>query len=506
LIEGPTSSTTRAFQAFRIKFGYKTESENYFPFYYGILMNRIKKDDLTIAAFLENGDQRIPITAKCASRYSLWIKFRQGCEYTSNDIFTLIVPTNDECLEIGPCRLISDPDQNGHNGRLVFLKDVYDIHSLLSKNKVVKLQSAFHDLPILLARKKNINQSFIDFTANLTYDLSIYKNLFDLLDSQYREEPEAIKTAIQTALIKSEGQKFKCFLDDKLAELERMVMHFSTEEHQYHGFYFRKQLWNFLLCSPLMARCILKPRGYSGDSEIIKMIYQNDYLGDSTFSNLLQKHGVEHTAAQSVRNRILLIVQLLCDFQEKAPTHSTDKLKILSVGSGPAFEMRDILKSSHDCSKFHFSLLDQDPKALSEADSLIQNIEKKLKAKVDFDLIKGSVRTMLFSKSLKHKLDQFNFIYSMGLFDYLSAPVAKALLTKLYQMLKPGGEMVIGNFHASNPSRYYMEYWCDWVLTLRTEEEFIELSADIPPTANHSIIFEDTGSQMFLHLKKQVGE
>jgi extracellular factor (EF) 3-hydroxypalmitic acid methyl ester biosynthesis protein len=465
-------------------------------------MNRIERDDLTITAFLENGNQRIPVTAKYASKYSLWIKFRQDCDFTRNDIFTLIVPNDDECLEIGPCQLISDPAQNGHDGRLVFLQDVYDIDSLLSKKKVVKLQSAFHDLPTLLARKENINNSFIDFTASLTYDLSVYKNLFDRLDSQYQEEPKAIKKAVQRALIDTEGQKFERFLDNKLAELERRVKDFSTEEHQCHGFYFRKQLWNFLLCSPLMARCNLKPRGYSGDSKIMKMIYVSDDLSDSTFSNLLQKHGVEHAAAHSVRNRTKLIVRLLSDFQEKARAHSTDRLKILSVGSGPAFEMRDILKSSHDCSKFLFSMLDQDPKALSEAGSLIQTIEKKLKAKVDVDLIEGSVRTMLFSKSLKQKLDQFHFIYSMGLFDYLSAPVAKALVSKLYQMLKPGGEMVIGNFHTSNPSRYYMEYWCDWVLTLRTEEEFMALSADIP-IANRSIIFEDTCSQMFLHIKNQ---
>jgi extracellular factor (EF) 3-hydroxypalmitic acid methyl ester biosynthesis protein len=456
---------------------------------------------MEIAAFLENSDRRIPITAKYASKYSLWIKFLQDCEFTCDDTFTLIIRNNRENLEIGPCRLIADPAQDGHDGRLVFLQDMYDIHSLLSKNKVVKLQSAFHDLPTLLARKEKINKSFKDFTANLTYDLSVYKNLFDRLDSRYQEEPEAIQKAVQRALIKTEGQKFKHFLDENLAELERLVVDFSTEEHQRHGFYFRKQLWNFLLCSPLMARSNLKPRGYSGDSEIMKMIYMKDYQDDSTFSKLLQKHGVEHTAAQSVRNRITLIVQLLGDFQKKAHAHSPSKLKILTVGSGPAFELRDILECSHDCSKYHFSLFDQDPKALSEVASLIQTIENKLNAKIDVDLIKGSVRTMLFSRSLKNKWGQFHFIYSMGLFDYLSAPVAKAVITKLYQMLKPGGEMVIGNFHTSNPSRYYMEYWCDWVLNLRTEEEFIALSADIP-SAYYSIIFEDTDSQMFLHLKK----
>jgi extracellular factor (EF) 3-hydroxypalmitic acid methyl ester biosynthesis protein len=459
------------------------------------------QNDQAIEAFLENGNQRMPVTVKYASRYSLWINIRQNCEFSCDDTFNLIIQNNGKCMEIGPCRLISAPAKNSHNDRLVFFQDVYDVHSLLSKNKAVKLQSAFHDLPALLARKENINQSFKNFTANLTYDLSVYKNLFDRLDSQYREEPKAIQKEIQKALIKTEGQKFKSFLDERLAQLERLVNDFSTEDHQRHGFYFRKLLWNFLICSPLMERSNLKPRGYSGDSKIMRMIYLNDYQGDSTFSKLLQKHGVEHTAAQSVRNRITIIVQLIEDFYKKANVQSPDKLKILSVGSGPAFELRDIFNSSHDYSNYHFSLFDQDPKALSEAASLIQTIENDLNAKIDFDLIKGSVRTMLFSRSLRHKWGQFHFIYSMGLFDYLSATVAKAVITKLYQMLKPGGEMVIGNFHTSNQSRYYMEYWCDWVLNLRTEEEFIALSEDIP-SSNRSIFFDGSNSQMFLHLKK----
>ena len=103
------------------------------------------QNDLAIEALLENGDLRIPVTAKYASRYSLWIKFIQK---------------NGDCLKIGPCRLIADPAQVDHNGRLVFLQDVYDTHSLLSKKKAVKIQSIFNDLPTLLARKENINPSF----------------------------------------------------------------------------------------------------------------------------------------------------------------------------------------------------------------------------------------------------------------------------------------------------------------------------------------------------------
>ena len=98
-------------------------------------------------------------------------------------------------------------------------------------------------------------------------------------------------------------------------------------------------------------------------------------------------------------------------------------------------------------------------------------------------------------------MGQFDLIYSMGLFDYLIPPVASRVLGKLYDLLIPGGEMAIGNFHASNPSKYYMEYWLDWVLYYRTEEEFKSLLGN-SKFEETDVTYDDSGVQMFLHLVK----
>jgi extracellular factor (EF) 3-hydroxypalmitic acid methyl ester biosynthesis protein len=89
----------------------------------------------------------------------------------------------------------------------------------------------------------------------------------------------------------------------------------------------------------------------------------------------------------------------------------------------------------------------------------------------------------------------------MGLLDYLSFRVGKAVLDRLYNLLKPGGELVAGNFHVSNQSRYKMEYWGDWILIHRTEADFREMFEN-DGTSKVSIFFEDTGNQMFLHIQK----
>ena len=290
------------------------------------------------------------------------------------------------------------------------------------------------------------------------------------------------------------------FLDEKLEELENIIINFSKKDHERHGYYLRKQLWSFLMGSPFMTRTNLKPRGYSGDSVMMKMIYDNQYAGSSTFGKLMHKHPLEHPAAQAVRNRRDLVAKMLRTLKSRE-LKSGKKISVLSVACGAAFELQDIVTSAEDCARFHFTLLDQDQYALSEAKSRIGLIEKKLGQKIEAEFLNESIRTMFKIAELDKSWGNFDYIYSMGLFDYLTPPVAKAVIGKLYRKLNVGGEMIIGNFHTSNASRYYMEYWLDWVLYYRTEQELMDLVKSVK-SAEAKIVFEDTGSQMFMQVKR----
>jgi len=449
-------------------------------------------------AFLVNGTKKVPIFAEVASKYSLFFRYLEKHEFVgSAQTVNLLIRTNGQNINLGPCRILTGGGLNGYHGRLVFLQDVYDVQSLLEKSKVIKLQSDFNDLPIIFARKEKIKPRFKSYVADLKYDLQIYKNLFDGLDFQFQDEPDEIKTIVQKAIIDSEGKKFLEYYYDKILELGQIVGGYSQEEHQAHAFYFRKQLWEFIISCPLLTRTNLKPRGFAGDSEMMRMVYRNGYEGESTFGKLLHKYTVGIVTGDSVRYRRYLIPKMLRDV-EKA---TSERTKVLSVACGPASEMIDILASAEDFEKYQFCLLDQDQVALDEASEMVAEIEKKMNAKTQVQYVNKSVRWMFGKKTFEKELGKFNFIYSMGLFDYLVSRVAKAVLRKLYELLLPGGELVIGNFHVSNPDRYSMEYWADWFLILRTENEFVNLFEDNSITEK-SAIFDDSGIQMFLHIKK----
>jgi extracellular factor (EF) 3-hydroxypalmitic acid methyl ester biosynthesis protein len=452
--------------------------------------------------FLIRGSRKVPIRTDYASKYSLSFHYLENQPFIDPDKpVNLLIKNNGRSVEVGPCRIITGHGINGYPERLVFLDEVYDFQNLIKHHKVVKLQGLFSDLPQVIERKNKIKPPFKDYVANLVYDLRAYKQVFDRLDSDTNKEPDAVKWAVQEAIIRTEGAIFRKFLQNTIEELIHQINGFSTAEHQRHGFYFRSHLWEFILSCPFAARANLKPRGYPGDSGQMRMIYRNDYQGSSTFAKLLHKHAVEHAASQSVRNRIKLIPQLIKDYVTNSQTSEFDNIKVLSVGSGAAFELKDIYKSPRDCSKFNFVLFDQDPVALKEAADLAAEIEDLIGASPKIDFIEGSVRTMLFSHKIMKPWGKFDFIYSMGLFDYLNSRVARAVLKRLYQFLKPGGKMVVGNFSTSNPSRYYMEYWGDWVLIHRTEKELKRLFSETS-SADVRIDYDETGCQMFLVIEK----
>jgi extracellular factor (EF) 3-hydroxypalmitic acid methyl ester biosynthesis protein len=418
------------------------------------------------------------------------------------EIENLELALEDKLIQVGPCRVLQGPRNGEPALRLVAVERIHNFEKLFFHAKIDTLESAALNLSLIFGYKNSIDPAFRAYVSDLTYDLNVYLNVFDQMDAEYANEPAEVREVVQRGIIAGVGQDLLAYMERQKELLERVVDGFTEGEHEHHGFYFRRQLWNILLRAPLTARTNLKPRGYNGDSEMMRMIYLDDYQGDSTFGKILHKFWVDLPAAQAVRNRRLEIAGVLHRFIGECSLPGSERLRVLSVACGPAFEVGDILKAPEDCARIHFSLFDQDEQALLEASGLIAEIEKSLRAEVSVDFIRESVRTMLVTRALQQRWGQFHFIYSMGLFDYLTAPVAAAVIRKLFQLLTPGGQMVVGNFYVVNPSRYYMEYWGDWKIIYRTEEDLARLVENVPG-AEVSVTFDETRIQMLLHVRKR---
>jgi extracellular factor (EF) 3-hydroxypalmitic acid methyl ester biosynthesis protein len=454
--------------------------------------------ETAVEGWATTGGVEVPIRARYASRFSLWLE--ANGTGIGRDLDNLVLRMGERLVQVGPCRVLPEPEGRE---RVVSTGRISDFEKLFFHSRLESLDSSSLNLPLILGYKERIDPAFKGFVSDLTYDLNVHAALLDQLDDSVRDEPEAVRSLVREDILAGAGRGLLEYLERSRLELENIVSGFSAKEHEHHGFYFRRQLWNVILRAPIMARTNLKPRGYIGDSEMMRMIYRNGWEGETSFGRILHGFSLAQPAAQAVRNRRADVAHLVEEYLRAAPLPASERMRVLSVACGPALEVGDILRTPRDCARMHFSLLDQDDQALLEAGSMVGAVEKRTGTPVSADFIKESVRTMLVNRELRERWGQFHFIYSMGLFDYLTAPVAAAVMGKLYHLLKPGGQMVIGNLALGNSSRIYMEYWHDWKIIHRTEEDFRQLASALEG-AELAVLRDETGIQLLLQVRKPV--
>lgn len=451
-----------------------------------------------LAATVELPGEDRPATLAAASRLSLAVTLAGPAPAAAVDGVHLRVELPGGEVRLGPARL--SPGPGGGPARLVFTEHLHDCRVLVDEGRVVDLRSWFENVPVVLGQKDRVRPEFRAHVADAAYDLAVWRRFFDEQDQILEAEPPEVAEAAREALRATEGRRFLDFLDEKVAQLGALVQGFTTEEHERHGFYLRRHLWPYISASAFMRRTNLKPRGYAGDAELMVMIYEQRHLGASTFDQLMHDHGIQTAAAEAVRNRRSLVPRLLREAQARARSGAA-RLRIMSLACGPAWELGDVFLAPGDLARFEVSLLDQDAHALELARATVGRVEARLGGPVAVRYHQDSVRTMLRTRDLEARFGAQDFIYSMGLFDYLTAPVARAVLARMYALLAPGGVLVVGNFHARTPTRLHMDYWGDWPLTYRTEDSFLALAEGLDPAAC-SVGYDATGCQMFLRLEK----
>lgn len=223
-----------------------------------------------------------------------------------------------------------------------------------------------------------------------------------------------------------------------------------------------------------------KPHGYAGDFEIIDRIYQRyicPYGALHRWDNFWQNHA----AAQAVRHRTAYLISLVF----KSITEKRRPIHVLNLASGPS---RDVYECCRLIDGVTFDCVEQDIKAIAYAEAICANYSTR-------------IRFHRANVIRYHPRQQYDLIWSSGLFDYFNNNLFSRVVRRYWKHLSPGGELVVGNFSTDNPSRNYMELF-EWHLFHRNQEELRLLGeeAEIPPEAI-CVTWEPLGVNLFLHMK-----
>lgn len=243
---------------------------------------------------------------------------------------------------------------------------------------------------------------------------------------------------------------------------------------------------------PLTERAYRQPRGYQGDAELLDIIFHRDWRGHydrqvSSFGRAIFGHTIDCKFSSATRARRTIVASLIdreCDRNESP--------HILSVGCGYLREL-SISHALKEGRIGRFVGLDQDPLNL--------RVVEREYARHGVRGIRGSIKLLLDGPLAEEK---FDLIYSAGMLDYLNDNLWQRLVGRMFEMLNPGGRLLVANYLPNIDDIGYMEVFMGWRPNCRSSQQLHDLAADLPQadTARKSIFHDSNGNVGFFEIER----
>ena len=331
---------------------------------------------------------------------------------------------------------------------------------------------------------KTLNSGFVFLTERMRDWLVDFKIKCDHFDSMYTDGFERIN------FIEKNKASVETMLNQHFKGIWQYAKDFNSEEYTLHQKYYRNMLWFFLSDLVEINRFIRhKPLGYAGDFMIMNYFYDYccEYLGESSYEKSINSYTCNIPIAFSV-------VERKDFFKEKIleTLRTKDSIKILSIASGSARELTELVEEGKITKPLYFDCLDSEVEVFQNIKNTLQkaNPEDSKYLNIRFnnesflDLIKGKPILNLFKK--------YDMVYSSGLFDYLNDRIARRLIARLFDFLDDEASLFVTNAKDDSNYQAYYEMLGGWKLIHRTEEEVLSWANVIEEEHQTELINLDT--------------
>lgn len=247
------------------------------------------------------------------------------------------------------------------------------------------------------------------------------------------------------------------------------LMSFRDTEHLDIGIgaYIFRETFNIFMLSQLIAHSYMKPRGFADDFMTSEMIYENEAQGDGRLGPFIDAWFEQRpfcTARREIR-------RLLADMILAEAIEDTDEFYVTNLASGSCRELFDVCERAGK-KVIKTNCLDVDKDALAFAAALAGETNYADR----FTFMQENVIAMSEGRG-KFSIRPQEFIYSLGLFDYLADEQAVRLLDWIHDHLQDGRDTMITNYHPSMPDKYFLDHILEWKINYRDADALRALFA-----------------------------
>jgi len=335
--------------------------------------------------------------------------------------------------------------------------------------------------------------------ADLQTFLSDLRLWLDQVETGIRSAPVPDQSRLEMETIDELREPVISALNSMFERFEVLADKIPKEVQAAHRAYGQRLLHPYLLCAPFIHRTYVKPLGFAGDYEMMNMIVRTKLEGSSLYAKFANQYLLDQIGPLAVRGRVdFLNSKIIAETSRVARTGKV--AKIFCVACGPAWEAVNFIAEHPLAEHAQFRLLDFSEETLQYTTGKIAEVKRKFHRNTQVTFVRNAVQNLLRAKN--KPAAEFDLIYCSGLYDYLSDSVCKAVNTHLYDMLKPGGLLVVGNFAPNLPVRNFIEHFLEWFLIYRNAYEMATLAPTQAAKEDCAVRAEPTGTNIFLEARK----
>jgi len=274
----------------------------------------------------------------------------------------------------------------------------------------------------------------------------------------------------------------------------------SVVEHPEHaqgiGAYLFRQAFPYLMQGRINDMAYTRPHGYAADYETLQLITANEPQGDGPLGVVIDEWTLSLPFLVAVRERSPFIAEEILKMATE--WKGVVSLPVTCLANGTSGDSVEILKALKDFGQIELVCIDMEPSAFKQPLTLIEELGMTESVSFVHDNITqfgtGSERTFLHAQKV---------IFSSAILEFLEEEEIIRLLDWIYAHLIPGGYVILGQTHESNPNRAYLEHIWEWPIHHRNEEDLRQMFAQTKFEEKQlRIEYRSNGTQMFAICQK----
>jgi hypothetical protein len=334
----------------------------------------------------------------------------------------------------------------------------------LQDNEQNKLKDAINSL-------SSLDYKFVFLTEKMRDWLADFKIKCEKFDSMYHDDSDRVK------FVEKNQPDMEATLDAHFNNTWECIKGIKVEDYDLHMRYYWDMLGSYVIDASEVGRFFHgKPLGYTGDFMIMNYFYDyiNKYLGETSYEKLIQHYACNIPISYSVVERKNFLKQKISDILSEKSSP-----RILSVASGAARELIELVEEGKINKPLYFDCLDVEPEAFECIKNKLETIDPENKHNLRIRFIREDFLNIIRGRNGDNLFDKYDLIYSAGLLDYLSDRMARKLLSYLFNLLKDNSSLIATNVKASATHRSYYEMLGGWKLIYRTDREILDWADEI---------------------------